>query len=293
MICFRMDGGLGNQMFQYAAARSLALKRGTSSLLDITGFADYDSHQGFELGRVFDCAAEIATERDLRNILGWQHSSFALRQLTHPRLARLRCKELIVEPHFQYWGGLNDVVPESYLVGYWQSEKYFSDVETQIRQDFTFRIPMNGENSAVAAQISSVNAVSLHVRRGDYVSNAKAAATHGLCTIDYFQEAIKYISSKTSSPHFFVFSDDISWVKCNLHIDYSHQYIDHNYGSQSYNDMRLMSLCKHHIIANSSFSWWGAWLNSSSNKLVITPKNWFAGRGKNTSDLIPSAWIPI
>lgn len=293
MVVSHIIGGLGNQMFQYAAARSLALQHGTALALDISGFADYALHQGFELSRVFNCSAEIATERDLRNILGWQHSSFVRRQLTRPRLESLRCKGLVVEPHFHYWSGLSEVAPESYLIGYWQSEKYFSNVEPQIRRDFTFRTPMNSINASIAAQIPAVNAVSLHIRRGDYVSDAKAAATHGLCSIDYYQEAIRYISSKTPDPHFFIFSDDIEWAKENLHIDCHHQYINHNHGSESYNDMRLMSMCRHHIIANSSFSWWGAWLNPSSNKLVITPNNWFARNEKTTSDLIPSTWIAI
>ena len=174
-----------------------------------------------------------------------------------------------------------------------KSEKYFSNVEPQIRRDFTFRTPMNSINASIAAQIPAVNAVSLHIRRGDYVSDAKAAATHGLCSIDYYQEAIRYISSKTPDPHFFIFSDDIEWAKENLHIDCHHQYINQNHGSESYNDMRLMSMCRHHIIANSSFSWWGAWLNPSSNKLIITPNNWFARNEKPTSDLIPSTWIAI
>jgi hypothetical protein len=292
MIISHIIGGLGNQMFQYATGRAMALRHHQSLLLDISGFADYGLHQGFELKRVFDCSAEIASEHDLRKILGWQHSPFARRALIRPRLAMFRCREFVVEPHFQYWAGLDDVAPESYLVGYWQSEKYFSGVAAQIRHDFTFRLPLNNLNAAVAEQISSVRAVSLHVRRGDYVNNPNTTATHGLCSLDYYWDAVRYISEQVSHPHFFVFSDDIVWVKENLNIDFPCQYVNHNQGAESYNDMRLMSMCQHHIIANSSFSWWGAWLNPKANKVVVAPQRWFANQS-DVRDLLPKSWVSL
>lgn len=289
MVVSKIIGGLGNQMFQYAAARSLALKRGTPLYLDIAAFTAYGLHQGFELKRIFDCNAEIATAYDMKKVLGWQSTSFALRTLIRPSLAMFRCKSFVVEPHFQYWAGLNDIASESYLVGYWQSEKYFSEVAAQIRRDFTFRIPMNELNAETAKQISAVNAVSLHVRRGDYANNPNTTATHGLCSLEYYRDAILYISKQVSHPYFFVFSDDIAWVKDNLNLGFPCQYVNHNHGAESYNDMRLMSMCKHHIIANSSFSWWGAWLNSSADKIVVAPQRWFANE-TDTQDLIPQSW---
>lgn len=292
MVISQLIGGLGNQMFQYAAGRSLALKLGTQLHLDISGFASYGLHQGFELKRIFDCTAEIAAEREVRNILGWQYSPIALRVLSSHRFALFRRKGFVVEPHFQYWHGLSNLASESYLVGYWQSEKYFSDVTAQIRQDFTFKLPINGLNAAVAKQISPINAVSLHVRRGDYVNNPITTATHGLCSLDYYRNAIRYLAAHTTHPHFFVFSDDIAWVKENLPIDFPHRYVDHNHGAESYNDMRLMSLCRHHIIANSSFSWWGAWLNPNMDKIVVAPTHWFANE-TNTEDLIPKSWVRL
>jgi len=292
MVISQLIGGLGNQMFQFAAARSLALKRGTTLSLDISGFAGYGLHQGFELKRIFDCAAEIATAKDVRNILGWQYSTFVRRVLSHPRFAMFRRNGFVVEPHFQYWQELSNVVPECYLVGYWQSEKYFADVAEQIRLDFTFQIPMNVLNATLAQKISSVNAVSLHVRRGDYVNNPKTTATHGLCSLDYYSDAIQHISQHVPQPYFFVFSDDIAWAKDNLPIEFPHQYVEHNHAGESYNDMRLMSLCRHHIIANSSFSWWGAWLNQSTDKIVVAPRRWFASE-TSTQDLIPRDWQRI
>ena len=130
------------------------------------------------------------------------------------------------------------------------------------------------------------------MRRGDYVSNKKTNSMHGVCSLDYYRNAIKTILKRVENPVFFVFSDDIAWVKNNLVIDAPNVFIDHNSCMESYNDMRLMSLCQHHIIANSSFSWWGAWLGTNSNKIVIAPKQWFA-HTKSTDDLIPVAWLKL
>lgn len=276
-------------MFQYAAGRALSLKRNESLLLDTAGFANYALHQGFELHRVFNCTADIASEADLRAILGWQLSPGIRRVLSRPQMAALRRKAFVVEPYFHYWHGIKAIPNDSYLMGYWQSEKYFSEIAAQLRQDFSFRIPLKNENAELAAQINQVNAVSLHVRRGDYASMPKNAATYELCSLDYYSAAIQHIADQVKDPHFFVFSDDPAWVKNNLKIDFPHQYVDHNHGGNSYNDMRLMSLCRHHIIANSSFSWWGAWLNPNVNKTVVAPKRWFRNQRK-TDDLLPMTW---
>lgn len=148
-------------------------------------------------------------------------------------------------------------------------------------------------NEQVAQNILSVNAVSLHVRRGDYVSNLTINQFHGTCSLEYYNQAIAQIAKKVETPHFFVFSDDPEWVKSNLKIDYSITIVDHNNADKNYEDIRLMSLCKHHIIANSSFSWWGAWLCRNPNKIVIAPLKWFNDKSINTTDLIPDGWIKI
>jgi hypothetical protein len=290
MIISSIIGGLGNQMFQYAAGRALSLARGDSLYLDVSDFAGYGLHQGFELQRVFDCPANIASEADVRSILGWQFPSVVRRVVARPSLAMVRRAGYVIEPYFHYWSEINNVPRECYLAGYWQSEKYFRDVATVIRADFSFKCPPANRNAELAKQIGQVNAVSLHVRRGDYVKNPKTNATHGLCSLDYYRSAIDHICERVERPNFYVFSDDIAWVKDNLILNSPSQYIDHNQGAESYNDMRLMSACRHHIIANSSFSWWGAWLNSSLEKIVIAPQNWFS-KNKNISDLIPPEWI--
>lgn len=292
MVISHLIGGLGNQMFQYAAARAFSIKLGVQLRLDISSFANYQLHQGFELQRIFNCSSEVASKENLHGILGWQSFPVVKRVLLRPSMVTFRCKQFVVEPHFHYWSGINNLAQDCYLDGYWQSEKYFINVAGEIRKDFTFKLPMQSANAEVAGQIAQVNAVSLHVRRGDYASNSKNIAMHGLCSIEYYQAAIIRIAKQIKNPHFFVFSDDIAWVKNNLKIDFPHQYVDHNHGKESYNDMRLMSLCKHNIIANSSFSWWGAWLNPNAKKIVIAPKRWFAHE-VDTSDLIPSSWVTL
>lgn len=290
MIISNIIGGLGNQMFQYAAGRALSLEYGVPLRLDVSEFAGYDLHQGFELQRVFSCPAEIATESDVRDILGWQFSSGIRRIVARPGLAVIRRDGFVVEPFFHFWPEIHNLPRDCYLVGYWQSDKYFQDAASVIRADFTFKLPLVNRNAELAEQISQVNAVSLHVRRGDYANNLKTTATHGLCSLDYYRAAIRHVAERVDQPHFFIFSDDIAWVKSNLKIEFLSQYIDHNQGAENYNDMRLMSLCQHHIIANSSFSWWGAWLNPNVDKIVVAPKKWFTYE-RETTDLIPREWM--
>lgn len=290
MIVSRVLGGLGNQMFQYAAGRALSIEHNTQLFLDVGGFSGYGLHQGFELARIFKAHILFADTIDLRDMLGWKSHVHARRLLARPALRWLHGRRLVVEPHFQYWHGIQSSRPPCYLMGYWQSERYFVQVAQTIRDDFTFRLPMSAKNEVVAQDILGVNAVSLHVRRGDYASDPKTLVNHGLCSMTYYEKAINYYCTNLENPVFFIFSDDPSWVQANLKINAPIRYIDHNSGAESYNDMRLMSMCKHHIIANSTFSWWGAWLNPSMNKIVIAPKNWFAN-GNNTQDLLPNSWM--
>jgi hypothetical protein len=292
MLISNIIGGLGNQMFQYATARALSIDLNTQLVLDISDFDGYSLHQGFELNRVFNCEANIASDDDLSAILHWQKSKLARRLLKKFPFNFLRSKKFVLEPSFQYWSGIKNIADNSYLMGYWQSESYFSHHAETIRSDFRFKPELTSKNTEVLAHINEANAVSLHVRRGDYVQNAHTNATHGVCSLQYYKNAIDQIANSVKAPVFFVFSDDIEWVKSNLQIDFPCFYIDHNHGIDSFNDMRLMSNCQHHIIANSSFSWWGAWLNANPEKIVIAPKQWFANN-TNVSDLLPKGWIKL
>ncbi len=279
-------------MFQYAAGRALSLLRGIDLALDISDFANYRLHQGFELQRVFEGPFRIASKADVFGVLGWQSSVSIRRILSRRPFRKLVTGRFIGEPHFHYWTGINSLPSDCYLSGYWQSEKYFAAVEAQIRADFAFRQPLSGQNAELARQMDGVNSVSLHVRRGDYASNPKTTATHGLCSLDYYRGAIQHIRERLGQPKLFIFSDDIDWVKNNFDTSLHCVYVHNNTGAASYNDMRLMSICRNHIIANSSFSWWGAWLNPRPNKIVIAPRKWFSNNN-NTKDLFPNSWISL
>ena len=279
-------------MFQYAVGRALSLEYGQPLRLDVAGFAGYDLHQGFELQRIFLCSAKVATEAEVRDILGWQFASGIRRFLLLPAMAAFRCKGFVVEPSLDYWPEIMRVPADSYLTGYWQSEKYFHHISEVIRRDFTFKSPLSDINAEIASQLVNLNGVSVHVRRGDYASNPKTTAMHGLCSLDYYQASLRYIAERVDNPYVFIFSDDIAWAKNNLEVNFPCRYISHNQGIESYNDMHLMSLCQHQIIANSSFSWWGAWLNVNPDKIVIAPKKWFS-KEINTQDLIPQGWVRL
>ena len=292
MIISNIIGGLGNQMFQYALGRATSIKNNIPLKLDTANYTSYGLHHGFELHNTFNVNADLASKADVHSILGWQSSSICKRVLLKSSMSVFRRGKFIVEPYFHYWDAINNLGNDCYLHGYWQSEKYFLDIADQIRQDFIFRQPISKKNINTFNNISKVNAVSLHIRRGDYVSNSQNLSIYGLYSLEYYKAAIQYISSKVFNPHFYVFSDDIDWVRLNLRINFPTLYVDHNTGIESYNDMRLMSLCKHNIIANSSFSWWGAWLNQYASKIVIAPKKWFAN-GTDVKDLLPESWVKL
>jgi hypothetical protein len=279
-------------MFQYTAGRALALERGVPLCLDIQDFAGYKLHNGYELDRVFNVKTRLASDSDLKEVLGWRAYSPIRRRLFRKQLTTFRGARLFVDTQLTSWRQINEMPDTCYLMGNWQTEKYFEKVKETIRADFSFRLPLVGRNDELAEQIGNSNAVSLHVRRGDIAVNPASLAIHGLCSLDYYRRAIEYVAARVSKPTFFIFSDDMPWVRENLHIEHSCHYIDHNQSVESYNDMRLMSLCQHHIIANSSFSWWGAWLNPQEGKLVVAPQRWFAA-DFDSSDIVPVAWAKI
>lgn len=291
MIIANIIGGLGNQMFQYAAARALSQTRQQPLFLDISDFEDYRLHR-FELMRIFDCHADIANAPQVREMLGWRAGRKIRKLLRRPRFGWLSGSRMVVEPHFHYWGGLFDAPDDCYLSGYWQSERYFSDIAQTIRQDFVFKYPLAGENAELSERIAACNAVSLHIRRGDYVTDARTRNVLQPCPLDYYRKSIAFVAEKVPSPCFFIFSDDIAWSSEHLKNDFPCIYVGHNRGGESYRDMQLMSLCRHNIIANSSFSWWGAWLNSNPGKIVVAPKHWFSNQ-TDARDLIPHEWTTL
>lgn len=293
MITSHIIGGLGNQMFQYAAGRSLALRHGCELQLDTLDFAGYSLHQGFELTTVFGIDSPQIDRQTRDQLLGWRGSGLARRLLKRCPGFQIGRPPFVNEPHFQYWKGWEQLACPAYISGYWQSELYFSDCADQIREDFKFSKPLDPHSKEIAKEIQGAVSVSLHVRRGDYANNLKTNAVHGLCEPAYYASAIKHLSDQLGAMHLFVFSDDIEWARANLPLAaHPHTFVSHNKGSDSWRDMQLMSICRHHVIANSSFSWWAAWLNTSRMKTVVAPKRWFV-KNIDTRDLMPQQWIRI
>lgn len=197
------------------------------------------------------------------------------------------------EKHFHFDPEVLTVPDNVYLQGYWQSEKYFKEIGDIIRQEFSVGSSLTGKNQELAELITSTNSVSVHVRRGDYVADPNMMAMHEICDAEYYTRCVEKIRSTVKAPHFFVFSDESAWVGANMRFPFPTTVVDHNAPDRGYEDMRLMSLCRHNILANSSFSWWGAWLNTNPSKVVIAPQEWFKDTSKDTKDLIPDGWIRI
>jgi hypothetical protein len=294
VVVTRLIGGLGNQMFQYAAGRALALRCGAALKLDLSGFATYAKRR-YELGD-FPICATPASEADRTGLglragalIGWGRRFRRLLGID----VESEASPIYRERHFHFDAQVRNLSPPVYLDGYWQSEKYFFDCAGLLRRELTPMAPLEPENAAMAARIDAVNAVSLHVRRGDYVNEPDIGRYHGLCSAEYYQSAVDYIARKAGDIHLFVFSDDQDWVRDNLHFALPSTLVAANPPDRGFRDMQLMARCRHHIVANSSFSWWGAWLNSAPDKVVVAPKRWFRVERNDTSDLIPESWMRL
>ncbi|UWS05932.1 alpha-1,2-fucosyltransferase [Phaeobacter inhibens] len=283
MIITRLHGRLGNQMFQYAAGRALADRLGVSLALDSRGA---ELRGEGVLTRVFDL--DLATPDILPPLRQRAPLGYALwRGLgqhlgTGPKLRRET--GLGYNPDFVDWSD------NSYLHGYWQSERYFAQSAERIRRDFTFPEYSNQQNAEMAARIGETNAISLHVRRGDYLT----LAAHVLCDQAYYEAALaQVLDGLEGQPTVYVFSDDPQWAKENLPLPCDKVVVDFNGADTDYEDMRLMSLCKHNIIGNSSFSWWAAWLNQTPDRRVAGPAKWFGDPKLNNPDILPPGWLRI
>lgn len=287
MAIVRIIGGLGNQMFQYAFYESMK-ERDKFCSIDISGFDDYKLHNGFEIERIFNVNPLYADEKKAKELMDCSNNIVSKIRRKLFGVKRTYYKE----KYFDYDSKLFNIEEKNiYFDGYWQTEKYFKNVSNIIRENFKFKKELTDKNLDILSKILGSQSVSIHIRRGDYYSNPTAYKIYGnICEKEYYSKAINLIKSKVENPQFYIFSDDIEWAKNNLDLDNSN-YIDWNKADNSYIDMQLMSNCKHNIIANSTFSWWGAWLNNNENKIVIAPNKWF--NGKVTQDIIPENWMKI
>lgn len=295
MIIVKLIGGLGNQMFQYAFAKHLSVKRGVELKLDVTSLNNKTLEGNFtvrDLGLShFNTKPVFANEAELRE---YSKSKFSkILDLIYLNLPLKLDKLYVREPFFSFYKKALDAPQDCYLDGYWQSENYFKDIKKELLSDFSLVSEVSDKTKQLAEKIKLEQAVSIHVRRGDYVSIPENQQLFATCDETYYLAAMKKITVANPSCIFYVFSDEPEWFKTNVHSEYSVRYVTHNSGNNSFQDLYLMSLCKHNIIANSSFSWWGAWLNQNPEKIVIAPKNWFKNNSKETRDLIPKSWIQL
>lgn len=285
-------GGLGNQMFQYALCVALNQK-GIKSRILFSHYLYSFHHNGFSLGNAFKIKLDLPS-KILNSILTYGEfiyknriSGFFLKRMLvsyqQKKNKYLEKKEFEFDPEVFNQKGKT-------LVGIWQAEAYFRDIKELIVREFEFRTPADQINGELIEKIVNSNSVSIHIRRGDYLNDRWKNILGVIRGTVYYDNAINFIRGKVKNPQYFVFSDDIKWAKENLKLD-NCIYVDHNKGRNSYVDMYLMSICKHNIIANSTFSWWGAWLNKNPKKIVTIPEKWIIG--KNCKQMYPAQWVRI
>ncbi|MEI6191052.1 MAG: alpha-1,2-fucosyltransferase [bacterium] len=263
MKIIAIKGGLGNQMFQYAHGRSLELS-GKKVTFNISFFegnkAEKDTARDFKLDNFnIVTKAKFSTKKHLFSEI------------------KSKIKRKI---------GFNQE-------GLYQNEKYFKDIKEDIQKEFSPKKPLGEESKIWEEKIKNTpNSVSVHIRRGDYVENKITNNLLGVLPLEYYRQAISFISERKSPPNLFVFSDDIDWVKENFKVNYPIFFVS-GPKIRDYEELLLMSKCRDNIIANSSFSWWSAWLNSNPEKIVIAPKIWFKGSPEQSKKIIPEGWVTL
>lgn len=291
MVITALLGGLGNQMFQYAVGRALADRLGVDLKLDLSGVKT-DPLRAYAL-QPYPIRASMATAREIAVL---RHPFEPWCAKWWRRLRRIPAvppASYITGPDCRYDPAFESYPDNVYLTGYWQSEKYFVAVADAIRRDLTPQSPLDSRNAELAERLANSVSVGLHVRRGDYITNPQADSCHGVCPTEYYAAAVRLIEERVSGTEFYAFSDDPEWVRDNLRLPRHLEVLAVNPPEAAHLDLYLMSCCRHQIIANSTFSWWAAWLNPRPDKIVVAPQSWFQDPSIDTSDLVPSAWIRL
>jgi hypothetical protein len=294
MIIVQLMGGLGNQMFQYAFGRSLEERLQTKIKFDLTFFNNQINNKDiptryYELEN-FNVTISEASLWEINYYKSFGRNRI-VRQVFKVRRKYISSGNFYQEPTPAYQQGIEDADKNCYYSGYWHSEKYFNNIKPILADELTLKDNFQIE-TPLLDKIKKNNSISIHFRRGDYLT-ASVSKVLSTCALDYYQKAIIYIEQKIKDPYFFIFSDEPAWVEKNLKLKSPFEIVYENQGKNSYLDMILMSHCKHNIIANSSFSWWGAWLNCHEAKIVIAPAKWYNNTSFNTFDLLPDSWIKI
>jgi hypothetical protein len=285
MKIIKFLGGLGNQMFQYALYKTLQ-KKFPNVKADLHGYKNYPLHNGFELEKIFNIKLKKTNKftKDLYNKHNRKWMYRKLRRLLNLKNAYQEEKSL-----FAFDPSILTDTKSRYYWGYWQNLRYFDVIADDLRIDFQFKNKLTGANQQTLSEIQQTESIAIHVRRGDYL---KDPLLGGLCGPDYYQQAINHMLSKVDSTQFFIFSDDITWCQKHLPLTQA-KFISWNKGAESYIDMQLMSACQHNIIANSSFSWWAAWLNPNPSKIVVYPKKWVNDNQTLESMSTPENWTAL
>ncbi len=308
MVIVKLIGGLGNQMFCYAFGKAMALEKKTELYIDKSWVDQMEKEKSISLFGMdyFETNYSIRNAKTNRlfNIFDNKYIWKIYRKIYMIFLDTEK-SSILVEKKFNFHKEIfSNKYKNIYLKeGYWQSYKYFEKYSNHIRKEFTFKKNVYLENKVLADEILGLeDTVSIHIRRGDYIKNPSLNQIYGgICTKEYYLRAIEILNSELKQPIFYVFSDDLDWAKELFKNHKNIRYVDNNsldvkeeigHQDKGYCDMYLMTLCKHNIIANSSFSWWAAWLNPNPNKIVIAPKKWF-NDDRNTEDLIPKEWVRV
>ncbi|MGZ4049314.1 MAG: alpha-1,2-fucosyltransferase [Bacteroidia bacterium] len=291
MIIVKIYGGIGNQMFQYAAARRLAYKNTSELKLDIT---HYDTlvlpyglpYRTFDLS-IFNINLNIASEKEINSFKNESDSFF--KKGINKIKNKISPHTFIYEPHYHFYPELLNKKGNIYIDGYWQSEKYFIDIKEILKEEFTILTTLNTEGLELLSQIKNTNSICLNIRRQEGSNRYSSSYFE-----EYINNSMNFMSSEISNPHFFIFSDDLNWVRENVKFNYQYTIVEkHLYGDKFRDCLFLMINCKHLIIPNSSFGWWAAWLNTNPDKIVVAPKKWALDTTINTQDLIPENWIRL
>jgi hypothetical protein len=293
MIIVKLMGGLGNQMFQYALGRRLAYQHRTSLKLDLTWFQT-QTLRSYQLDTL-KISAEIASPDDIERfkLAKWGGLKGGVYQAIQRRLPYYRQRVIAEQVPIFDVQVVKNVSRNAYLTGYWQSEKYFASIGSLVREELKLKVQPSADCRAWGEKIQGGQSASLHVRHGDYLDSLSAYRIHGICPLGYYNKAIHHIRKQFPETTLFVFSDDMDWARQNLGSYDPVKFVELTGKIRDQEELLLMSLCEHHIIANSSYSWWGAWLGSCPEKITIAPQNWFNDATRNTKDLIPETWIRL
>jgi hypothetical protein len=289
MIVIRIFGGLGNQMFQYAAAKALALKQDTTIKVDLRWMRAYRNSK-YLLGE-FPLNAE---EPDILECLKYTWFPFKRRPfyIYIKFIANLN-RKIYMEPAFQYNCDIENIGSDKFLFGYFQSENYFEQDPAEIRKDFAYKPDLSLYDATVINAVRKTGSTAIQFRRGDYITDQDTNRNIGFCGMDYYDRAIAYVKSNVPDFKPIIFSDDIAWCKENVRLKGA-VFVERSGGSPL-DDMHLAAQCHNIIMANSTFSWWCAWLNSNPDKIVIAPKRWFRSQDlhEQSGDLVPSVWVRL